>query len=90
MKILGAAWKSMDSAEKEIYKETDATDTYEHLQLLDEQLDEVEVGTHSRQAILQPRTKIVLNARSLKKCKDNAYQLLDETLAKVRHRLSHR
>ncbi|KAH9807204.1 hypothetical protein DFH28DRAFT_916562 [Melampsora americana] len=91
MKRLGATWANMDQDEKQIYKDlagqvNNGTDTpninNSNIETLDEQLDVMDVGPQSRDNILHPRSNTLINARCLKKYKENAIRLLDLTLAR--------
>ncbi|KAH9816604.1 hypothetical protein DFH28DRAFT_1056365 [Melampsora americana] len=81
MKVLGVKWSSMDADEKKPYIDA-AKKGKTHLDELDNELEAIEVGPHTRNEILQPRTKVLTNAVCLKKYKDNAERLLDNTIAK--------
>ncbi|KAH9814910.1 hypothetical protein DFH28DRAFT_1107863 [Melampsora americana] len=81
MKVLGAKWSSMDADEKKPYIDA-AKKGKTHLDKLDNELEAIEVGPHTWNKILQPRTKVLTNAVCLKKYKDNAKRLLDNTIAK--------
>ncbi|KAH9809485.1 hypothetical protein DFH28DRAFT_1066272 [Melampsora americana] len=91
MKRLGATWANMDQDEKQIYKDlagkvNNGTDTpninNSNNKTLDKQLDVMDVGSQSRDNILHPCSNTLINARCLKKYKENAIRLLDLTLAR--------
>ncbi|KAH9810861.1 hypothetical protein DFH28DRAFT_1064254 [Melampsora americana] len=82
MKALSRVWKSMTQEEKDLHKEATQETDPTTLQNLDQTLEEMEVGPQSRQAILQPRSNTVINARNLGQYKKNAEDFMDGLLAK--------
>ncbi|KAH9809626.1 hypothetical protein DFH28DRAFT_1086086 [Melampsora americana] len=82
MKLLSQVWKNMTQEEKDVYKEATQAADSTTLNTLEQGLEEVQVGPQRRQAILHPRSNVVINPRNLVQYKHNAETFMDEMLAK--------
>ncbi|KAH9816840.1 hypothetical protein DFH28DRAFT_1081658 [Melampsora americana] len=72
MRRLSALWKSMTEGKKDVYKEATQETDLASLNAMDEQLATLEVGSRSRNQILQSGSNTEINPRSLEKYKDVA------------------
>ncbi|KAH9818774.1 hypothetical protein DFH28DRAFT_888001 [Melampsora americana] len=80
MRRLSAMWKSMTEGEKDVYKEATQETDSASLNAMDQQLATLEVGSRSRNQILQSGSNTVINPRSLEKYKDVADKYVDDIM----------